>query len=151
MGGFASVYRAEHRVDQQLYAIKKTILRVNSRNSLKTQDELQKMLKEVRYFAAIKDPHIIRYNHSWIEVTYKNSEEEKAETSDRENLEPDKDKDKNSVLLLSPYIKFEEEPPENGLSSHSENDILANSSKSNSLGTEKDKMSQHNPDSFSEK
>lgn len=100
---------------------------MNSRNSMRIHEELHKLLKEVRYFAAIKDPHIIRYNHSWIEVTFKKPLEEQPKTV----IAADKNEpheEKNTVVLLSPYVQFIGDSPENSSKTNSE--IEANLSES---------------------
>eukprot|EP00829_Urostomides_striatus_P021744 TRINITY_DN9834_c0_g1_i1.p1 TRINITY_DN9834_c0_g1~~TRINITY_DN9834_c0_g1_i1.p1 ORF type:complete len:179 (-),score=52.08 TRINITY_DN9834_c0_g1_i1:12-548(-) len=80
--GFVSVYIAKNKVDQQEYAIKKTILKVSSHDTQQLNTELNKMLREVRLFASIRDPHIIRYYNSWIEL--KDYHEELASISSTE-------------------------------------------------------------------
>ncbi len=70
------------------------------------------MLKEVRLFAAINDLHIIRYNHSWLEVS-----EAKAEKSEGSSPGPQKKDAEASFELKSPYIGFA--PGEGSAGSHS--------------------------------
>ncbi len=115
-GGFSSVYEARHRIDQQVYAIKKIVLRVTSTNYANIQNELQKMLKEVRLFAAIKSPHVISYMHSWIEVSYSRPEPvSPCKSLLVDNYDPD-------VKLLSPDIEFESGPSYSGSGSCSKDD-----------------------------
>ena len=101
-GGFSSVYQATHKVDQQNYAIKKIVLRVRARNGARVTENLQRMLKEVRLFAAINDRHIIRYNHSWLEVIESESKREPSLTPSlrcTDHIDPELD-------LESPFIAF---------------------------------------------
>lgn len=103
-GGFSSVYAARHKVDQQRYAIKKTVLKVSSDCTANARDEMHRMLQEVRLFAEINSPHIIRYNHSWIEVTEvptDSSVEPEAETSPVSPTRQDP-----SIDLVSPFVEF---------------------------------------------
>ena len=57
---------------------------------------MERMLQEVRLFASINNPHIIRYNNSWIEVIDENA----ANSSEIEDSE--------SIELESPFIEFAE-------------------------------------------
>ena len=102
-GGFSSVYAAKHKVDQQLYAIKKTVLKVPVECTANVHDEMHRMLQEVRLFAAISNPHIIRYNHSWIEVTEGSTDYAVENISSQQ---PELPNDELSVELESPYIEF---------------------------------------------
>ena len=58
-GGFGTVYKAKHLIDNQYYAIKKIPLddSILSKN----------IVKEVRYLAVLSHPNIIRYFHCWVE------------------------------------------------------------------------------------
>lgn len=58
-GGFGTVYKAKHLIDNQFYAIKKIPLddSILSKN----------IVKEVRYLAVLSHPNIIRYYHCWVE------------------------------------------------------------------------------------
>ena len=102
-GGFSSVYAAKHKVDQQLYAIKKTVLSVPSNSSATVYEEMTRMLQEVRLFAAISHQNIVRYNHSWIEVTETPSEDIVIEDPEEEDEEV---VSSVSIKLDSPFIDF---------------------------------------------
>ena len=85
------MYSVQHKVDRQFYAIKKTVLHLQSTLSgseALCEEELEKMTKEVRVLACIKDSHVINYNHSWFEL----SEEHKLPIELQEN-----DEDSNCV------------------------------------------------------
>jgi len=58
-GGFGTVFKAKHLIDNQFYAIKKIPLddSILSKN----------IVKEVRYLAVLSHPNIIRYYHCWVE------------------------------------------------------------------------------------
>lgn len=92
-GGFSSVYQARHKLDQQLYAVKKTVLRVNSLKNPGVIKELERMIKEARIFASVQDPHIIRYHNCWLEKTeIKNKQEkpkDKVESPTQKNASPE--------------------------------------------------------------
>ncbi len=93
-------------MDQQLYAIKKTVLKVPNHCTASVKDEMRRMLQEVRLFAAISNPHIIRYNHSWIEVT------ECPTDLAVENVteSPEEPAAEASIELESPFIEFAASP-----------------------------------------
>ncbi len=93
------MYKARYIVDQQTYAIKKIVLRAQSHEAQKIHEELERMLKEVRLFAAINDLHIIRYNHSWLEISETKTEGPAAPSEDLKVPA-------TAVELNSPYIGF---------------------------------------------
>jgi len=94
------VYAARHRVDQQMYAIKKTVLRVSAKQTPRIKEEVHKMLQEARLFASINNPHIIRYNYSWVEVEDCPIEDDIPEADlTQEPLN-------TSIELQSPFIEF---------------------------------------------
>ena len=98
-GGYSSVYSARHRVDQQLYAIKKTVLNLSSFHTETIKEELERMMKEVRVLASIKDPHVISYNHSWFEAT-------KGTCSPPPEFDINPPDNLPEPVLVSPYIEF---------------------------------------------
>ncbi|NBU73334.1 MAG: hypothetical protein EBS53_18155, partial [Bacteroidetes bacterium] len=58
-GGFGTVYRYFHPIDEMEYAIKK--IRI-------TNKDWKHLFREVRLLARLSHPHIIRYFHSWLEM-----------------------------------------------------------------------------------
>lgn len=60
-GGFGSVYKARNILDENIYAIKKIILRNYS------PDLLKKVWSEVRLFSGLNHENIVNYHSSWIE------------------------------------------------------------------------------------
>lgn len=89
-------------MDQQTYAVKKTVLRVPSDSLATVNEEMNRMLLEARLCAAISNPHIIRYNNSWIEVT-----ELRPELQDLTAADPQKNsQNSHEVELNSPFIEF---------------------------------------------
>jgi len=69
-GGFSTVFKVYHKIDSIIYAIKK----IKIRNSDLKNNNLEKILNEVKCIAKMNHPNIIRYYNSWIEYDY-NSEE----------------------------------------------------------------------------
>ena len=69
-------------------------------NNLYIKDEVNKLLQEARLFASINNPHIIRYNHSWIEV-----EDYYIETEEQEVKQIDETSEA-SVDFESPFVEF---------------------------------------------
>ena len=91
-GGFSSVYTAKHRVDQQIYAVKKSVLKIPEKcDPESVQEELNRMIQEARLFASISNPHIIRYNHSWVETLDYSGDEKTGD----------------NISFESPYIEFD--------------------------------------------
>lgn len=95
------MYAAQHRVDCQFYAVKKTVLKVHSSTDSGAHEEMRRMLQEARLFASISNPHIVRYNHSWVEVE-DCSEVAPVEVPDTESASA------LSIELESPFIEFAE-------------------------------------------
>lgn len=69
------------------------MLKVPSVSEAAVKEEIGKMLQEARLFASISNPHIVRYNHSWLE-TIDYSVDDKRE---------------GKIELESPFIGFESE------------------------------------------
>ena len=67
-GGFAKVFKAKNLLDNIEYAMKKIVIKTKNKSPLEIINELEHILGEIRCFAKIKHKHIVRYNHSWIEV-----------------------------------------------------------------------------------
>jgi len=83
-----------------VYAIKKTVLKVLASCPRTVKDEMERMLHEVRLFASISNPHIVRYNHSWIEV---------ADTPTDLSYESGVEQSEEQIVALeSPFIEFVE-------------------------------------------
>jgi len=64
-GGFGEVYRAQHRVDGQEYAIKR--VKFSFKNIQELNDTYQQVTKEVKTIAGLDHPNIVRYNQAWFE------------------------------------------------------------------------------------
>jgi len=71
IGGFAKVVKARHLLDDMEYAIKQIKIETKNKTAFQVVNELEQILSEIRCFAKIKHKHIVRYNHSWIEVELK--------------------------------------------------------------------------------
>ena len=71
IGGFAKVVKAKNHLDHMEYAIKKIKIETKNKSAFLIVNELDQILTEIRCFAKIKHKHIVRYNHSWIEVKLK--------------------------------------------------------------------------------
>lgn len=60
-GGFAQVFRGEHRIDFCLYAFK----RIEFKS--KTSESYDKIIREIKSLAHLEHPYIVRYHGAWIE------------------------------------------------------------------------------------
>lgn len=65
-GGFGIVFRAVHRLDNQVYALKLIPLRILLTSNLQTF--LLSKIREIRYLAKLNHPNIVRYYNSWIDL-----------------------------------------------------------------------------------
>lgn len=62
-GGFGKVYKVRHKLDGNIYAIKKAVVNYDDFND-------RKMLKEVALLSKLNHPNIVRYYQSWLEDTH---------------------------------------------------------------------------------
>lgn len=61
-GSFANVYRAQHKLDKEFYAIKRVLIDTDLYNCVEDILHEIKLLAKMTYH-----PNIIRYHHSWID------------------------------------------------------------------------------------
>ena len=84
-GGFGSVFRCRNKLDGRDYAIKKVTIREVDESTF--QQELQRVLREVKILAVLEHEHIVRYFTCWLETCHddakdnRNSSRNKAESS----------------------------------------------------------------------
>ena len=71
------MYRVRHRLDGNIYAIKKAVINYGDTND-------RKMLKEVALLSKLNHPNIVRYYQSWLEDTH-NMQELRQDMSFSEN------------------------------------------------------------------
>lgn len=90
-GGFGFVCKARHRLDKNIYAIKKIKLSDKP-------DENKRILREISHLSSLNNQHIVRYFQTWIECEEDpvimdkfaewledDSEDEENETNDNED------------------------------------------------------------------
>ena len=61
-GGFGHVWKARHKLDGNIYAIKKVKLSKNN------SDENKRIKREVTYLSGLNSPYIVRYFQTWVEI-----------------------------------------------------------------------------------
>ena len=68
-GGYGIVYQARHRLDNQVYAIKKVPLSATRLQQIqrKGHSELEEVLRELQTLARLDHPNIVRYYNGWVE------------------------------------------------------------------------------------
>ncbi|KAF2165916.1 hypothetical protein M409DRAFT_23648 [Zasmidium cellare ATCC 36951] len=101
-GGYGEVYRAKHRVDGQVYAVKRVPM--DPVKIRRTQDDgpdgeaaVDEILKEVRSLSRLSHPNIVRYNSSWVEM---------SPTSSFQPPSSSPDTDSDAVLGTTPPLSF---------------------------------------------
>lgn len=68
-GGFGTVFQVQNVLDGRVYAIKKVILKSDSRLPQEQfQQRLQRTLREVKSLALLDHPNIVRYYTAWLEL-----------------------------------------------------------------------------------
>jgi len=61
-GGFGHVWKARHKLDGNIYAIKK--IKLSKNNS----EENKRIKREVTHLSALNSPYIVRYFQTWVEI-----------------------------------------------------------------------------------
>jgi len=90
-GTFGKVYRFFHPLDNQIYALKSTLM---------TKKNIRNSLREIRILASLHHPRIIRYFHSWIDSV---SSTTLLDTEDILRLQEDEDR---PLQLQNKYLYF---------------------------------------------
>jgi serine/threonine protein kinase len=62
-GGFGQVFKARHKLDGNLYAIKKIKLLSKNKN-----EENKRIMREVTYLSRLNNQNIVRYFQTWVEI-----------------------------------------------------------------------------------
>jgi serine/threonine protein kinase len=82
-GGFASVYKAKHCFDDQIYAVKTVKMRMREGKSKASfASDLYRVMNEAKFLAKLSHQNILRYYNSWLEGTVK---PKKVEAKSRKN------------------------------------------------------------------
>ncbi|CAG2107984.1 unnamed protein product, partial [Medioppia subpectinata] len=63
-GGFGTVFKVKHRLDDKIYAVKRVQFGTFS------EEEKQKVLKEVKSLAKLDSDFVVKYYNSWLESNY---------------------------------------------------------------------------------
>lgn len=71
-GAFGSVYRAQHRVDTVIYAVKE--IKFTFKNTSDLNVTYERVLREVKSLAQLNHPNIVRYNQAWFEPGHQKDE-----------------------------------------------------------------------------
>jgi len=79
-GGFGTVFQCQNVLDGREYAIKKVMLKSDSRQSQNQfQQRLQRTLREVKSLALLDHPNIVRYYTAWLELDNNSNEDTGAD------------------------------------------------------------------------
>lgn len=70
-GGYGKVYKAKHKLDGLLYAVKRIPISQAKQSRIQEHgpQELESMLEEVRALARFEHANIVRYYNAWLEFT----------------------------------------------------------------------------------
>uniref|UniRef100_A0A6C0EIR1 Protein kinase domain-containing protein n=1 Tax=viral metagenome TaxID=1070528 RepID=A0A6C0EIR1_9ZZZZ len=105
-GGFGVVYKAQHYLDNEYYAIKRMPMYIDFGDKSHISSLLLEKLREIRCLAKLNHPNIIIYKTSWLEP---DSNLYQSEYDDELALLDDSETSSNSdndVSLFKKYIKF---------------------------------------------
>ena len=64
-GAFGLVFRANNRLDNRMYAIKKIVF---NENTDRTRRQAERAVREVRILASLSHPNIVQYHCAWLEL-----------------------------------------------------------------------------------
>lgn len=67
-GGFGTVSKARHKVDNIVYAVKKIIF------TYRKDSDYNKVMREVKSFAGLSHMNVVGYNHAWVQTVEQCSE-----------------------------------------------------------------------------
>ncbi|KAF2856412.1 eukaryotic translation initiation factor 2-alpha kinase-like protein 2 [Plenodomus tracheiphilus IPT5] len=70
-GGYGKVFKAKHKLDGSLYAVKRIPISQAKQSRIQEHgpQELESMLEEVRSLARFEHANIVRYHNAWLEFT----------------------------------------------------------------------------------
>ncbi|GFS43350.1 eukaryotic translation initiation factor 2-alpha kinase 1 [Nephila pilipes] len=75
-GGFGTVCRTKHRIDNIIYAVKKIIF------TYREDSDYNKVMREVKSFAGLSHMNVVGYNNAWVQTV-----EQQGEHSDKPDIE----------------------------------------------------------------
>lgn len=74
-GGYGTVYKCQHKLDNSLYAVKRIVVsparlqRIQKKGKQELEREMDHMLEEVRALARFDHGNIVRYHNCWLEFS----------------------------------------------------------------------------------
>uniref|UniRef100_A0A3B3RVG9 Eukaryotic translation initiation factor 2-alpha kinase 1 n=1 Tax=Paramormyrops kingsleyae TaxID=1676925 RepID=A0A3B3RVG9_9TELE len=77
-GSYGKVFRVRNKLDGQLYAVKKILIKNV------TREDCRKVLREVKLLSSVQHPYIVGYHTAWME--HVQSSEESKQTSDGSSI-----------------------------------------------------------------
>ena len=86
-GGFGHVWKARHKLDGNIYAIKKVKLSKNN------SEENKRIKREVTYLSGLNSPYIVRYFQTWVEIERDPARIEEFASSEDYDSEYDEESD----------------------------------------------------------
>jgi len=66
-GGCGAVYKAKNRLDNNLYAVKKTTFQLRPKEALTNREKSDAFFSEVALLSKLDHPHVVRYFAAWRE------------------------------------------------------------------------------------
>ena len=82
-GGFGSVFQCKNALDGRDYAVKKVVIDSSNNGSREQmfQQQLERVLREVKILAVLDHPNIVRYYTAWLEIDAANAGHETTTSS----------------------------------------------------------------------
>lgn len=114
------MYKARHKLDGNLYAIKK--IKLSKHNS----EENKRIRREITYLSSLNNQYIVRYFQTWIE--HETDPDEIAEFADFEEEESDYDSEDDFEMITENATSKEKNELDRRLKRQRSNSLQKNSS-----------------------
>ncbi|XP_072568427.1 eukaryotic translation initiation factor 2-alpha kinase 1 isoform X2 [Paramormyrops kingsleyae] len=98
-GSYGKVFRVRNKLDGQLYAVKKILIKNV------TREDCRKVLREVKLLSSVQHPYIVGYHTAWMEHVQSSEENPKSVISNLPALKPSsmKESDGSSIVFESSH------------------------------------------------
>ena len=98
-GAYGKVYKAQHKIDHQIYAVKRVLIDdLQDQNLISIKEYSQRLLREVNALSSLNHTNIVRYFNSWLEHQTLRKGSKKGNIKITQLSSPKNNKSYNSLL-----------------------------------------------------